>query len=180
MTTMAQTDLLALARDVNNRCRLRGRFVLRSGQLADEYFDKYLFESDPALLKSVAHEMVGLVPSGTEMLGGLELGGIPLATMLSQLAGLSTLFIRKAAKEYGTGRFAEGGDPSGWTVLLVEDVITTGGAVRQAATALRSLTATVTNVVCASDRSPDADLLADAGIAVASVLTKQQLDALAP
>jgi orotate phosphoribosyltransferase len=175
---MADTDLLALARDVDTRCRLRGRFVLRSGQVTGEYFDKYLFESDPVLLHRVAEQMVGLVPTGTEMLGGLELGGVPLATVLSHMTGLPTLFIRKAAKEYGTRRLAEGGDPSGRTVLLVEDVVTTGGAVRDAATALRSHDATVTHVVCAINRSsPDSDPLSDAGIRIRSVLTKELLDA---
>jgi orotate phosphoribosyltransferase len=175
---MADTDLLALARDLDARCRLRGRFVLRSGQVTGEYFDKYLFESDPVLLHRVAEKMVDLIPAGTEMLGGLELGGIPLATMLSQMTGLPTLFIRKAAKEYGTRRLAEGGDFLGRTVLLVEDVITTGGAVRNAAAALRSHGAAATNVVCAIDRSsPDSDRLSDAGIGIRAVLTKAQLDA---
>jgi orotate phosphoribosyltransferase len=39
-----------LARRVRDCCRLTGRFVLRSGRVADEYFDKYQFEADPALL----------------------------------------------------------------------------------------------------------------------------------
>jgi orotate phosphoribosyltransferase len=63
------------------------------------------------LLRRVASLMVGLVPEGTTRLGGLELGGVPLATMLSQLTGLPALFIRKQAKDYGTCRLAEGGDP---------------------------------------------------------------------
>jgi hypothetical protein len=58
---------------------LRGAFILRSGQVATEYFDKYLFESDPALLRHVVRQMVPLIPSQTDLLGGLELGGVPLA-----------------------------------------------------------------------------------------------------
>jgi orotate phosphoribosyltransferase len=121
--------------------------------------------------------MVDLVPSEAQMLAGLELGGIPLATMVSSLTGLPTLFVRKQAKEYGTRRLAEGGDPSGRVVLLVEDVITTGGAVRAAAEALRSLKATVTDVICAIDRSPaGSHPLSDAGLSVSSVVTKDLLD----
>jgi orotate phosphoribosyltransferase len=174
---MADNDLTALARDVDACCRLRGEFVLRSGQLADEYFDKYLFESDPRLLSRIVDRMVTLVPAGTEMLGGLELGGIPLATMLSAKTGLPALFIRKTAKEYGTRRLAEGGDPASRLVLLVEDVITTGGAVRNAAEVLRSSGATVTHVVCAIDRSVGGSepLLQDR-ITIKSVLTKDLLD----
>lgn len=172
-----ETNLEHLARDVDDRCRLTGRFTLRSGQTADTYFDKYLFESDPALVERVVRRMVDLVPEDAEMLGGLELGGVPLATLLSRMTGLPTLFVRKEAKTYGTCRLAEGGDPDGRTVLLVEDVITTGGAVRNAARALRAQGATVTTVVCAIDKSDEeTHPLAADGLEVRSVLTKTLLD----
>jgi orotate phosphoribosyltransferase len=171
-------DLAGLARDLDARCRLRGSFTLRSGQVSHEYFDKYRFESDPVLLRRVVARMRELVPAGTGLLGGLELGGVPLATMLSSATGIPAIFVRKRAKEYGTRRIAEGADPAGRTVVLVEDVITTGGAVASAAGALRDLGATVTVVVCAIDRSrPGENALAAEGIEVRPVLTKQQLDA---
>ena len=66
-----------LARDIDACCRLRGEFTLRSGQVSHEYFDKYLFEADPALLKRIVARMRDLVPDGTDLLGGLEMGGIP-------------------------------------------------------------------------------------------------------
>ncbi|MGH3165263.1 MAG: orotate phosphoribosyltransferase [Trebonia sp.] len=170
-------DGFELARDIDARCRLHGTFTLRSGQVSDEYFDKYLFESDPELLRRVVRAMVPLVPSGTELLGGLELGGVPIAAVLSQMIKQPALFVRKKAKEYGTQRLAEGGDPSGRVVTLVEDVITTGGAVVNAARALRSLGATVTTVVCAIDRSGQGgDALISEGIEIRSVLTKAVLD----
>ena len=115
-----------LAKDVDSCCRLTGEFTLRSGQVAAEYFDKYLFEADPALLARVVAQMIPLVPEGTELLGGLELGGVPIATVLSARTGLPALFVRKQAKEYGTCKLAEGQDVSGRVVTLVEDVITTG------------------------------------------------------
>jgi len=167
-----------LARDVDACCRLTGEFTLRSGQVSHEYFDKYLFESDPVLLARVADEMVGLVPAGTELLGGLELGGIPIVTAIAARTGLPALFVRKKAKEYGTCKLAEGPDVAGRRVTLVEDVITTGGAVRDAARALREAGATVEVVVCAIDRSPQGqDPLADVGLEVRPALTKAQLDA---
>jgi orotate phosphoribosyltransferase len=172
------TDDGALAADIDACCRLTGEFTLRSGQVAGEYFDKYLFESDPALLARVADRMVALLPGDTELLGGLELGGIPLVTALSARTGLPALFVRKQAKEYGTCKLAEGPDVAGRRVTLVEDVITTGGAVRDAATALRGYGATVETVVCAIDRSPAGENpLADTGLEVRSVLTKAELDA---
>ncbi len=166
-----------LARDVDACCRLTGQFTLRSGQVASEYFDKYLFESDPALLARVVDRLVGLVPRDTELLGGLELGGIPIVTMLSSRTGLPALFVRKKAKEYGTCKLAEGPDVDARRVTLVEDVITTGGAVRDATRALRDAGATVEVVVCAIDRSPEgSNPLADVDLEVRPVLTKAQLD----
>ncbi len=102
---------------------------------------------------------------------------MPIATMVSSLTGLPAVFVRKQAKTYGTCRLAEGADVAGRTVTLIEDVITTGGAVRAAAVALRERGATVGAVVCAIDRSPaGARPLDDVGIAVRSVLTRAELD----
>ena len=174
-------DLAAvLAADIDAVCRLTGEFTLRSGQVADTYFDKYLFESDPTLLGRVATEMVDLLPEGTELLGGLELGGVPIATVVSARTGLPALFVRKKAKEYGTCKLAEGPDVAGRRVTLVEDVITTGGAVRDATRALRDAGAVVEDVVCAIDRSPEGENpLADVGLRLHAVLTRAQLDAAA-
>lgn len=178
MMDTVETDLETLARDIDGCCRIRGTFTLRSGQVTDEYFDKYLFESDPRLLARVVAAMAPLLPADVDLVGGLELGGIPIVTMLSALTGLPALFVRKEAKTYGTLRQAEGGDPRGRTVVLVEDVITTGGAVIDAATALRRLGTRVEVVVCAIDRRPaDATRLAAAGIEVRAVLTRADLDA---
>lgn len=167
-----------LAADVDACCRLTGTFTLRSGQVASEYFDKYLFESDPRLLGRVVAQMVTLVPDGTELLGGLELGGVPIAARLSAEAGVPALFVRKRAKEYGTCKLAEGPDVGGKRITLIEDVITTGGAVRDATRALRDAGATVEVVVCAIDRSAEGqNPLDDVGLEVRAVLTKAQLDA---
>ncbi|MEO7351478.1 MAG: orotate phosphoribosyltransferase [Marmoricola sp.] len=167
-----------LARDVDACCRLTGQFTLRSGQVASEYFDKYLFEADPVLLARVVEQMIDLVPEGTDLLGGLELGGVPIATVLSARTGLPALFVRKRAKEYGTCKRAEGQDIDGLRVTLIEDVITTGGAVRDATRALREAGAVVETVVCAIDRSPEGqNPLDDVGLEVRPVLTKAQLDA---
>ncbi len=167
-----------LAADIDACCRLSGTFTLRSGQVSSEYFDKYLFESDPLLLARVAREMVDLLPAETELLGGLELGGVPIATMVSSLTGRPALFVRKDAKTYGTCKLAEGPDVAGRRVTLIEDVITTGGAVRDATRALRAAGAIVETVVCAIDRSPEGENpLADVELEVRPVLTKSMLDA---
>ena len=87
-----------LARTIYKRTHLTGTFRLRSGAISDEYFDKYLFESDPVLLERVAQRMADLLPADVDLLGGLELGGIPLVALLSHLTGLPALFVRKEAK----------------------------------------------------------------------------------
>lgn len=167
-----------LTKDIDTCCRLTGEFTLRSGQVASEYFDKYLFEADPALLARVVDQMVPLVPADTELLGGLELGGVPIATVLSARTKLPALFVRKQAKEYGTCKLAEGQSVAGRVVTLVEDVITTGGAVRDATRALRAEGAIVRTVICAIDRSPQGENpLADVELEVKPVLTKALLDA---
>jgi orotate phosphoribosyltransferase len=174
------TDVTAdptLARDIDACCRLTGEFTLRSGQVASEYFDKYLFEARPDLLGRVADRMVTLLPADADLLGGLELGGVPLATILSSRTGLPALFVRKQAKDYGTCKLAEGPDFAGRRVVLVEDVVTTGGAVRDAVRVLRDQGAVVDVVVCAIDRSPvGSDPLADVDLEVRAVLTKADLD----
>jgi len=116
-----------LQRAVYDTCHLTGEFTLRSGQIATEYFDKYLFEADPVLLRQVAEAMVALLPD-CDVLGGMEMGGIPIVTVMSQITRLPSVFVRKAAKEYGTRKAAEGVSVAGRRVVAVEDVVTTAGA----------------------------------------------------
>ena len=170
---MAANDLAAR---VYAAAHLEGEFLLRSGVLSNEYFDKYRFEADPVLLKDIAAAMVPLLPGDAQLLGGLELGGIPLATMVSQLAGRPARFIRKEAKTYGTLRIAEGGDLEGFKVCLIEDVITSGGAVIDATNALRKEGAVVDTVVCVIDRQGGgAEALADAGLSLEPLLTRDDI-----
>ncbi len=170
-------DRTALAHRIDATCRLTGEFTLRSGRTSTEYFDKYRFESDPVLLRAVAEAMVPLVPADTDLLGGLELGGIPIVTILSSITGLPAVFVRKEAKAYGTCRLAEGAEVNDRSVTLVEDVLTTGGAVRGATLALRDLGATVEVVLCAIDRSGrPGGPVEDVGLETRAVLTKAELD----
>ena len=97
-----------LARRIYSISHLTGQFTLRSGAQSTEYFDKYLFESDPGLLQDIARSMCELIPAGTQMLAGLEMGGIPVVTMLSHYSQIPCLFVRKSAKTYGTHKLAEG------------------------------------------------------------------------
>ena len=169
-----------LARTINDRCRLIGTFELRSGRTATEYFDKYRFEADPVLLRRVAAQLASLIPEGTEVLAGLELGGVPIATALALHTGLPTAFVRKQAKTYGTQRLAEGTDVAGRRVLVVEDVVTSGGQIIESVGELRKLDATITHALCVIDRGDDGRAkLAASGITLVSLLTRTDLDAAA-
>jgi len=170
----------SLAADIDAVARLTGRFTLRSGQVASEYFDKYRFESDPALLQRIARAMLELVPAGTEVLAGLELGGVPIATAMSLTSGLPAVFVRKKPKDYGTRQAVEGGDVKGRRVVLVEDVITTGGAVADAERQMRAAGAEVTTVLCAIWRGDGPPRIqAATGLTVRAALTKADLYAAA-
>lgn len=143
-----------LAKKIYDIAHLTGEFKLRSGQISNEYFDKYRFEAQPTLLKEIAKHMAPLIPAGTEVLAGLEMGGIPVATALSLETGIPCVFVRKEAKEYGTCQFAEGLDIKGKKVCIIEDVVTTGGQVVLSTADLRSLGAQISHVLCVIHRGP--------------------------
>ena len=166
-----------LARTIYQRTHLTGEFTLRSGVTSTEYFDKYLFESDPVLLRAIAEALAPMLPSDTEALAGLELGGVPLATSLSQVTGLPALFVRKAAKTYGTCRLAEGGEVDGRRLTVVEDVVTSGGQVVISCGDLRERGATVEHALCVIDRqSGGPEALADIGVELHPLFTMTELE----
>lgn len=168
-------DHADLASRIAERCRLTGEFTLRSGKVATTYFDKYLFEADPELLAAVAVLAVPMIPEGTEVLAGLELGGVPVAAALSLHTGIPAAFVRKEAKAYGTAKLAEGTGVEGKRVLVVEDVITTGGQVVASAQDLRDRGADLVGVLCVIDRSGGDNLLGDADLDLRSVFTADDL-----
>lgn len=166
-----------LAAAVYHASHLTGEFRLRSGAVSSRYFDKYRFEGNPLLLKSIGDALSDLVPTDTEVLAGLELGGVPLATILSQKTGLPAVFVRKVPKTYGTCRLAEGGEIGGRKLLLVEDVVTSGGQVAESARALRALGGDVSAALCVIDReSRGTELLAVDGITLFSLFRMSELE----
>jgi orotate phosphoribosyltransferase len=169
-------DRARLAAEIGARCRLEGEFVLRSGRTATHYFDKYRFEADPRLLAAVARHLAPLVPAGTEVLAGLELGGVPIAVALSARTSLPVCFVRKQAKEYGTARLAEGADIEGRRVLVIEDVVTTGGQVALSTQDLRDRGAKISTALCAIDRRDGGPTpLDDAHLELLALFTADEL-----
>jgi len=166
-----------LARRISAVSQLSGSFRLRSGSIADTYFDKYLFESDPELLQAIAQLLLPLIPADTEILAGLELGGIPVVTALSIASGLPAVYVRKEAKEYGTAKLAEGPDIDGRQLLIVEDVVTTGGQIVLSASDLRGLGGLITTAVCVIDRQAGGTAnLAEADVELRSAFTRSDIE----
>ena len=94
------------------------------------------------------------------------------------MSGLPVVFVRKSAKTYGTCRLAEGVEVRGRNLLIVEDVITSGGQVIQSASDLRALGAQVEHAVCVIDRrSHGSTGLEAAGITLKALFTYEQLQA---
>lgn len=167
-----------VAEQILRTSKLSGTFRLRSGAVSDTYFDKYLFESDPGILKAVAELMVPLVPPGTEVRAGLEMGGIPIATALSLTTGLPAAFVRKEAKTHGTCKYAEGAGLSGRKVVIVEDVVSSGGAILDTLARLREDGVEPTAALCVIDRETGgAAALRDAGLELRSLFTMSEIEA---
>ena len=167
-----------LARKIYEVAHLTGSFLLRSGQTSSEYFDKYRFEARPELLQEIAEQMSALIPADTQVLAGLEMGGIPVATALSLKTGIPCAFIRKKAKDYGTCQLAEGLELKGKKVCVIEDVVTTGGQVVLSTHDLRQLGAQVENVLCVIHRGASDDpKLQAAGLKLSALFTMAELKA---
>lgn len=174
---MGRTEL---ARRIRAASYLTGEFKLRSGLTSTFYWDKYRFESDPALMRDVIAELARILPPSFDRLAGLELGGVPLATGLSLSTGKPCLFVRKTAKQYGTCNLVEGGFQPGERVVAVEDVITTAGQVRSSVTEMRDLGLIVDDVVCVIDRQQGgAEKLTEIGCSLRAVFTLEELERLA-
>jgi len=165
-----------LARRIAEVATLHGTFTLRSGATSPIYFDKYRFESDPRLLREITEAMAPLIPRETEALAGLEMGGIPLATMLSQHTGLPAVFVRKQPKTYGTCKLAEGCEMADKRIVMVEDVVTSGGQIVLSARALREAGAELSVVLCVIDREAGGPgHLADDGLELRALFRLSEL-----
>ncbi len=165
-----------LGLQIYNASHITGEFLLRSGQISDEYFDKYKFESLPNLLIPISQEMKKIIPTGTEILGGLEMGGIPLATALSIETNIPSVFVRKQAKDYGTRKLAEGIEFKDKKMCVIEDVVTTGGQIIKSVKALRELGAVIDTVLCVIVRDPKAfENLREASLDLKPLFTMDEL-----
>jgi orotate phosphoribosyltransferase len=158
---------------------LEGDFVLRSGKRSAYYLDKYRFETRPELLAPLGERIASAVAEfepDAVRLAGPELGAVALAAAGSLASGLPFLIVRKAAKDYGTSKRLEGVYAEGDCVCLVEDVVTSGGALLEAVEALREAGLTVRTAICVVDREEGgADALARHGVRLRPIFRASEI-----
>ena len=171
------SELAELGRDLVKVSYLKGDFVLRSGRRSDRYFDKFLFETDPALLRRLGKHLAALVPKETQRLAAPELGAVLLGGAVSMETGLPLVLVRKEPKGYGTSKQIEGHLTTHDRVTLIEDVVTTGGDSLRSADVLRSAGADVIHLVVVLDRGEGGeDNIQNAGIPYSPLFRIQDLE----
>ena len=169
-------DRQTLIDRIREAALLHGDFTLRSGRKSKYYLDKYLFETQPDILAALGELFAQRVDESVDRLAGAELGGIPLVAAASMASGKPSVLIRNQKKDYGTAKLLEGRLEPGDRVLIVEDVITTGGQVIEAAKVIEAAGATVVKIIAVIDRQEGArENIEGAGYAFDSLLTKRDL-----
>ncbi|HKT43521.1 MAG TPA: orotate phosphoribosyltransferase [Gaiellaceae bacterium] len=172
-------DDAELRRSLVEVAYLEGDFVLRSGKRSRYYLDKYRFETRPDILRALGVRIAGAIsahaPDATRI-AAPELGAVALAAAASLESGLPFVIVRKEAKEYGTGNRIEGPYDDGERLCLVEDVVTSGGALLDSVEALRSAGLAVQTAVCVVDREEGgADALARKAVRLRPIFRSSDL-----
>lgn len=139
-------------------------FVLKSGATSMTYVDVRLTAFSARGLKLLSHELArrlhsffghgahGHEEDRIDLVAGVVVGGCPLATGVSLQSGIDALYVRPEAKDHGSGRLIEGTFRPGQKVVLLEDVIASGGSTLAAIAALRAARLDVRGVVAVLDR----------------------------
>lgn len=125
-------------------------FTWSSGLKSPIYCDNRLTLSYPSIRRKVAEGLKSLIVehfSGVEMIAGTATAGIPHAAWVSELLDLPMTYVRSKAKGHGKGNQIEGKVSDGQKVVVVEDLISTGGSVIEAVHALREAGCEVLGVV---------------------------------
>ena len=171
------SELRELGRDLVRVSYLKGDFVLRSGKRSDRYFDKFLFETEPDLLRRLGRHLAALVPKDTQRLAAPELGAVLLGGVVSLETGLLLVLVRKEPKGYGTSKQIEGRLAPKDRITLIEDVVTTGGDSLRSAQVLRDAGADVIHLVVVLDRGEGGeDNIKGAGIPYSPLFRVQDLE----
>ncbi len=165
-----------LAKRIADVALLRGEFTLRSGRKSNYYLDKYLFETHPDMLAALGKMFAERLTPAVQRIAGAELGAVALAAATAMASGKPFVIIRNQKKDYGTSKLVEGKLATGDRVLIVEDVLTTGGQVLEAAKSIESAGGKVVRIVAVIDREEGArQNIESAGYAYESLFTTTDL-----
>jgi orotate phosphoribosyltransferase len=135
-------ELRWLKQVIMERALTRGEVMLSGGIRSDYYIDKFKLFADPQVLRRIARLFAPIVAeTSPDLIGGTELGGVIIATAVSQMTGISMIVVRKTPKQYGAfaDEYVEGPFSAGQKVLLLEDVVTSGREVLAAKARLEEL-----------------------------------------
>ncbi len=169
-------DKAELIKRIKEVAYLEGDFILRSGKRSRYYLDKYLFETQPDILKALGAEFARHITDDVTLIAGAELGGVALAAATAMETGKKWIIVRNSKKDYGTSKMVEGVLSPDDVVLLVEDIATTGGQVVEAAKIITDAGAKVKKIVCVIDRKQGAqENITNAGFVFDSIITKEDL-----
>jgi orotate phosphoribosyltransferase len=165
-----------LAKMIADVALLHGEFTLRSGRKSNYYLDKYRFETQPQVLRELGAMFASHVSPGVDRIAGAELGAVALAAATSMACGKPFVIVRNQKKDYGTSKLVEGILNAGETVMIVEDVLTTGGQVLEAVKSLRSAGAKIDKIVGVVDRLEGArENIEKAGLQMEALFTTKDL-----
>jgi len=155
---------------------LRGTFTLRSGRTSNYYLDKYRFETQPDVLIELGKLFASKIGPNITRLAGPELGAVALAAAASMASGKPFVIVRNQKKDYGTAKLIEGLLEKGDRVIIIEDILTTGGQVLEAAKVLQDAGAVIEKIIAVIDRQEGArEKIEAAGFKMESLFTSADL-----
>ncbi len=175
-----KTRLLEL---IKERALFLGERKLSSGKMSNYYIDGKLITCDPEglyLTGKIILSMIG--QEKIDAIGGMTIGADPIASAVAVLSHLEkcpvkAFIVRSAQKEHGMGKLIEGHLQKGWSVVIVDDVVTTGGSVLKAIKAVEEAGAVVKKVIAIVDRFEGArEALAEKKIPLVSIFNRDDVD----
>jgi uridine monophosphate synthetase len=172
------TDVTDLSLDLHRIGAVRfGDFVLKDGRHSPLYVDLRVLIARPDVLRRVAQAMLECARTlSYDCLAGIPYAGLPIAVAMALESGRPLIFPRKETKAYGTQRLVEGVFAPGDRALVIDDVITTGGAKLEAIAPLRAAGLVIEDILVVVDREQSgAKALAEDGLRLHSVIKVRAL-----
>lgn len=157
---------------------LEGDFTTRAGKKTSYYIDKYLFETLPEILDPLTTHLAALFPPPDtyDRIAAPELGAVSLAAVLSVKLKKPFVIVKKKTKDYGTKKLIEGAHHAGERYVVIEDILTTGGAVLNACDVLTNAGMTIVHIIGVLNREEGADeAITQKGFTVQSLYSKTEL-----